>query len=248
MGDKINEDFVGIHLESGGSWVFTIADKIGYISEANILLEEIICKLFNACETFIHPTEVECSIRLYSKDISIKSIDPSITNPKTELKSVDDTSITNENGLTVNDIPFRSSIQQSEYNDVQIIANLKFNGIKSRIKLSDNDGWIDSKNNHLVKPARFDEIYDGQADYDPIEIQIRHIPSSAVDSNANIGFGIHLISRTDIWFEETPIGQANRHRFEAFIKRLFEEFDIIDTEVVSRHPEWMLQKFLPADI
>lgn len=47
MGENVNEDFVGIHLDSGGSWSFVIPGEMERISEQIDRVELEMIELMN---------------------------------------------------------------------------------------------------------------------------------------------------------------------------------------------------------
>jgi hypothetical protein len=240
---EINEDFIGTHSDSGGIWTFIIPGEIAYISESIDRFATVAHDLFAACEGFIRPIELEYPVQTYSKDGPIESIHPMNETTDVEILSVERKTIADESGLTADDIPFKSHNQQGE--GVNYIGEMESVHTESFFTVKDYDGWIDRTNTQYVKPARLDKIYDGQATHDPIGIRLGHraIPARTADTNST--FGISIESSTDVWFEETPVGRANRHRLEAFFERLFERFNVVDTMVTGRGPNERLRAFFP---
>lgn len=243
MTDKINEDFVGIHLDSGGIWTFIIPGKVEHISECIDRFEEIAYGVFNACEGFIRPTEIGYSVQTYSDDGPLESVNSMNDTADVELLSVERKTIVNESGLTAEDIPFESYAHQDE--GVRRIGDIVSTRTQTHLKLNAYDGWVDQTDERYVKPARFDEVYNGKAKHDPIGIRLDHGTTSASTADANSTFGIAIESPTDIWFEETPIGRTNRRQLETLFERLFERFDVVDTDVTSRKSNQKLREFFP---
>lgn len=240
MTDEINKDFVGIHLDSGGTWSSIIPGKIERISGQIDRVECIAHQLFGACEGFICPTEIEYSIRIYSEDGPIESIDPMDDTANIELLSTERKTITDEDGLSAEDIPFGAYAHQD---DICFIGDIEIIQASVSLKLHEYDGWIDRTDDQYVKPARLSTVYDGQAKHDPVAIRLYHIPASHADTS--IDFVISIISPTNVWFEETPVGRANRRRLKAFFERLFGRFDIIDTTVTAKGKNERMIELLP---
>lgn len=243
MTDNINRDFVGIHLDAGGTWSFGIPIEIERISESFNRFEGVARKLFGAFEGFIRPTELEYSVQTYSRDGPIGLINPINEQVDMEMLSVERNTIVDESGLTADDLPFESYTNQRE--GVRCIGDIESTRTQTRLTLNDYDGWIDRTTDQYAKSARLNTVYDEQAKHDLIGIQLYHMLSSACTDDRSTEFVISIASPSDIWFEETPVGRANRRRLEAFFERLFERFDIVDTSVTSRGKNQKLRDFLP---
>lgn len=243
MDDKINEHFVGVHPDSGGIWSFTLPGEIARISESIGRVEDIVHELFDACEGFIRLTGIEYFIWTYSGDGPVESIDPRNEIADVKLLSSEKKELSDDIGLTADDIPFESFVDRSE--NFYFISEIESTRVQTRIRLSNYDGWVDRTNNQYVKPARLRKVYDGQAKRDPIAIRLYHIPVSSQTLGTNMGFVISISSPTNIWFEETPIGRVNRRRLEAFFERLYDRLDIVDTTVTSSRKNETLRELLP---
>lgn len=233
MTDTINEDFVGIHLDAGGSWSFIFPGEIERISEQINRFETVTHELFAVCEDFIRPTELEYSVQTFAEDGPIRAIHSRDNTATVDLVSVERKTIADENGLTADDIPFESYTHQSE--DIYGIGDIEVTQAQTWLTLNDYEGWIDRTDDQHVKPARYDKVYDGRAKHDPIEIRFdyRATPKQSADTNST--FGINIKSPSDIWFEDTAIGQTNRRRLEAFFEQIIDRFNIVDTMVLSRN-------------
>lgn len=245
MTETVNEDFVGLHHDDGGNWLFTVLGEIEYISDYLDRFEDIIGEMFAAWEGFIRPIEIEYSVQTYSGDGPIEKIHPTKETADVELQSVERETVIDENGLTASDIPFGSYGRQDE--TVQCIGEIELIRAQVYLELNGYEGWLDRTDERYIKPARFGEAFDKPAKRDPIGGRFHHASPGTVVTDPRSVFLLSIGSTTDLWFEETPIGRANRQRLEAFFARLYDQINISDVTLSPEYAASDLQAILPDE-
>ncbi len=96
-----------------------------------------------------------------------------------------------------------------------------------------------------VKVARYSEVFESQAPFDPIGIMIVPWAIPLDSGDASYRFTIYISTTTDIWFEQTSIGQENRRRLESFFERVFDNISVFDVSDTSTGQNDQFRDVLP---
>ncbi len=164
-----------------------------------------------------------------------------------ELKPLDKIpwEIKSDKGISYHE--FLSNIHSIETpkDRIKYIRQIRIDEGKTKFTIKGKDEYIDRNSKGLYAGWRFDEISDRQPEFDPIRIDISHNHLKGKDQHVEsvdpAYFEIIFWTYTDIWFENTEIGLANRDRLGNVLKKVYEKFDVCDTLFLS---DWFSEKEL----
>ncbi len=139
--NRANESFVACYDERGGSWILTVPGKITRISEQIQRYATVAERLFDACEGFIRPTEIEYPILTYSTDGPIEATYPTDGDSGVYPVSVERRTVVDKHGVTAADIPFGSF--DSATDGVHCIGDIESIREQSYVSLRGYEGWVD---------------------------------------------------------------------------------------------------------
>ncbi len=243
--DEINNSFVGMYHDAGGGWGLKTPGKVSRSSELYDRFIDVTQVVLEACEGFIRPTELEYSLRKYSADGPIESIGPTDNSYKSNLISNERHTMADDCGVSIEDLT--SNLDECQKEDICVIGDIESTRENVYITLRDYEGWINRGHRERIKPAKYNQIYEGEAYHDPIGFHIRHYTTSSKSTPRRSQFALHVNTSTDIWFKETPVGRANRTRLVEFFEELYEELEIVDAVVTSEGKNQTLRELLPNE-
>ncbi len=229
-----NIDFVAYVPRSGSSWTFYLVGKAEKVSEVTDEILDIIKKVLDINNGFFIPTKIEYSLITESEDFTANSlfgtrIEPLDRFPR-EIKS--------DNGIS--SYQFKMDVQSIETpkDVVRYIHRIKMDG-KTRFVLDGRDEYIDGKSKGLYAIICDGKVLDEQLSIGPLMIDVQQ--SSLKDESKSVEIANHayykIIFRTytDMWFEDTQIGLANRSRLRRVLKGVYDSFDVTGTLFMSDH-------------
>lgn len=222
---KKNVDFVAYMPQRESSWGFIIKGNAHELSEVYYETLDITKILFNIINDFFIPTNIEYRGN-ESKNMSLNDYFNYFKNNYKSIKFFDK-KIIFESGITYEE--FLKDINNIKFsNDRVIIINRIGISGKTKFILMNNDIYID---NHTSR-----ELYAGWDDeegllvgstFDPLTINIFH--SSTKDKNSNTAYyDIVFRSYTDMWFERSEFGLANRNRLRSVFNSIYNNFNVTD--------------------
>lgn len=219
-----NNEFVAYIPNLDCLWVFYIAGKAEKVSETYEEILVIMKKLLDLLHEFYIPTKIEYSLLTFPEDVeSGKTFD---------FRPSGGTSRTIQSTEGISFQKLMEDIQSIDFSPDEI-KNIRIIDIISgitRVSLNGNEKYIDKNSRELYKLWHYDEIVEEQPTIDLFDINIRHCrPEKGINTVYSIAFWTH----TDIWFEENEIGLKNRTRLRYVFKKLYENFDVIDTHFDS---------------
>ena len=221
------------------SWTFYIAGKAQKISETFDEILGLTKETFNILNEFTIPTRIEYILLFFSEDASANSV--------FELNLLNTTprEIKLDKGISCHG--FLADIHNiaTTKGELKYIRQIRINEGKTKFVLQGKDEYIDRNSKGLYAGWRFDDISDLQPISDPIRIDISHTSlkgeNQHVESEDPAYYKIVFWTYTDIWFENTEIGLANRNRLRNVLKKVYDNFDIVDTLFLS---DWFSEKEL----
>lgn len=238
--DGINTDFVGVQIDAGGSWSFFIPSDARRLSDCLSEFASISERLFDACEGFLQPVEVEYSVKRYSGDGPVSVLFDGGDRREAALLESDRHRIVDEDG--VSEVPIQTHRIDGE--EVACVGDIEFVRSRARIYLEEFDGWVDRGSNR-IKTTRFGEVLSSDPTEDIFFLTVTHLKAS---QNPDLESGYHLSvgTYTDLWFEDTEIGEVNRRRLTDFFGRLVDSFEFVEIRVDSkRHSDDQLRTLVP---
>lgn len=186
-------------------WWFEIRSDVDSCAGAMEETKHLCEKLFDAFEDFITPITVDYYILCYEE----ATRNPYRSDSDDYSEQIDRT-ISNGNGLDFSD--FVNSIPNNLTGDCRI-SGIKFTQANVQVVLQDG---VYSLGEHKHSSNR-----EFQPHTDPLRINLLHLPNKDISGQYPNGhYRISISARTNIWFEESDIGQKNRDILGSFFDRL----------------------------
>ncbi|WP_132061021.1 hypothetical protein [Halorussus amylolyticus] len=213
-----NESFVANRVDIDTAWVFkTVSDAepSANIEEAVSLVNDLLASF----DGFVCPTNTEYVLWIPEPD---SDGDVPVTGK-----------IESPNGLTAAEI----TTELREYTDggTGTFRRLTINGNRTRIDLKDGEHLIDATSDRY-RQWTGEEVIDQSPVEDVFRIDVFYNDSS--DDRCNY-YQIAVWTYTDIWFEDTELGERNRERLAVALDRLVDALDVIcvdfESRVISEH-------------
>lgn len=209
-----NESFVANRVDIDTAWVFKTlsdAEPSANVEEAVSLVDDLLASF----DGFVYPTNTEYVLWVPEAD------------------SDEDVPVTGEiespNGLTTDEL----TTELRDYTDggPRTFRRLTIDGIRTRIDLEDGEHLIDATSDRYRQWTR-----EGVLEQPPAEdlFRIDVLYSDGSGSNSNY-YQVVVRTYTDIWFEDTEIGERNRERLATALSRLYETTDADSVELDSRY-------------
>jgi hypothetical protein len=245
-----NIDFLTFIPQRESSWTFFIKGKARKLSNEYMEILEITKKFFEIIDGFFIPTSMKYVLRIESHDIHVNEAFKTLGRKINPIK-VSQRFFESDHGLTYNDFYKDASSFNFPEGSVRYIGRIQITGGKTKIILEDNDEYIDRNSKGLYAycgledTLDFQELYGQQSLDDPLIIDISHSPSKGGNQYAGIDdpayYTIVFDTYTDIWFDNSTIGLANRRRLHNVFKRINDNFEVAHTFVLS---DWYAEEEL----
>lgn len=227
---KENVDFVVFVPQKVSSWEFYIKGKSMKLSEVLDETIDIVKKTFEANQDFLIPTKIKYILTIEPKDGPANII---YTEQWSNIKSLEsfDRELASEQGVTFEE--FRDDIQniKSPRGAVKRLRRVDIHG-KTRFILEGQDVYIDEHSpKDLYACWDGENVTNGKTD-DPLFIYITRY-STNVELYDPAYYRIVIRVYTDIWFEDSEIGLANRNRLRNVFRKIYDSFDVGGTLFLS---------------
>ncbi|ETA67554.1 hypothetical protein MettiDRAFT_0981 [Methanolobus tindarius DSM 2278] len=216
------------------------------------IIDEILAiteKVLEAGKDFFIPTMIEYNLRTYSKDFPANDVFSS-SEVHTKCLNFLERKLESEEGLSFQD--FKEDVQSVKSLDLVggEIRRIEISG-KTRFNLKGKDMYIDCSSTGLYAYPNYEEVLSPQQVVDslpssnPFEITISHDglknKNQHVESSDPAFYKILFWTWTNIWFEGTEIGLTNRNRLRNFLRKMYENFDVVFTShIADRYSEEQL--------
>ena len=208
-----NQSFVANRVNIDTMWIF----KVRSDAEPSTNVEEAISlvgNIFISFDDFIFPTSTEYVLWVPQSGLSENV-------PATgEIES--------SNGITADELI--TELRRQTGDGIGTFRRLTIDGNLTRIFLEDGEHLIDSTSNRYQQWAR-DGILEQPPAEDIFRIDVFYSDSSGEKYGS---YQIVVRTYTDIWFEETEIGERNRERLAVALDRLFDTIDADSVQFESR--------------
>lgn len=227
IGEK-NHDHVAVHPDQGVMfWEFVLPSDVETCEEqANEMASR--CKtLFTTFRDFLIPTEINYYVHRFPSGQKL-----SVGLSDNEHVEAIGRELLDESGITVEEVldSMRVSGSGSRW-----IPRVGFDGTKVKVKLDDGDVFA-SRSSRTIE-YRAGESIDNRPSRDLLELTLLHTPNTAYpDINAEFVTTVMVSPFSDIWFEDTAIGSANRRYLSSFLERIEDVFPVEDVERTS---DWL---------
>lgn len=228
-----NVDFLKYTPRQESTIYFYVAGKAKKISEISEEILDVTKKVIDINNGFFIPTRVECIFLDFPEDYSASDV---FDHMRMKVSQIE---IKSDKGVTFNEI--KEHVHNIVYpkDVIRYLRRIKLYG-KSKFILKNKDEYIDENSKELFKFLnRDDTVSRLSPGVDPINIYIEQSfvkgESKPVESSEPAYYDISFWSETDVWFENTEIGLANRNRLRQVVKKLYDNFDVVDSFFLS---EW----------
>lgn len=194
--------FVDERLE----WIIEIPGKA--VGVTGRIDEEIniVSSFIDSFENIIIPLEIEFVMHWSDGEMKSAAVAESATGQVSSNEGITKTNLLEAIGEFVPD---------SEVS--QLLTRVRLKRCKTRLRLSDGDHWLEAGSSRF---RVFDgETPDGEAPADVFTISIF---DKDPFTDGPTEYEVYLRSNTDIWFEDTQVGQTNRRRLIEGIRNFVE--------------------------
>lgn len=213
MSSEKNESFVVNRGDIETKWIFEKLSDVNPTANINEFLS-VLNYLFNALDGFVYPTNIEYVLWVPRSD----SDEPV---PVTgEIESPD--------GITASELT--AEIQDHSETGAGTFRRLTINESKTSIKLKDGEHLIDTCSD------RYRTWMDGDVlEHPPAEdlLKIDIFYGSGSDNRSH-DYQIIIRTYTDIWFENTKVGECNRERLADALNQFCDAIDVDRIDFESR--------------
>lgn len=226
-----NLDFIAYTPQWSSAWRFFIRGTTWNLSQVYDEIIYLTKKFFTISDEFFIPTKLYYPLSTKPYDCQIYQY---FLLSKLNFESIDffEKEIKSESGISFND--FHNDIltikTQEQY--IRYINRVDLWG-KTCFSLGSNEVYINNNSpKELYAYWDYDEVDLDVSTTDPITISLIHSSwkgNNEVEIIDPAYYEIVIRSNTDIWFESSETGLINRNILRNFIKKLYQNFDIVDT-------------------
>jgi hypothetical protein len=236
-----NIDFVAFAPQSDTSWSFYIAGKARKISEVTEEILDITKKVLDTNKGFFLPTKIEYVLTTESEDFPayrLFSFAERLCGTKIEPLNRFPREVKSDDGISYDQLKKDVQSIENPKNVIRYIRKITMDG-KTRFVLEGRDEYINGKSKGLYAIIRDDKVLDKQVGTSPLRMSIEQTTSTYERKDLEITdpayYQIRFRTYTDIWFENTPIGLANRGTLRKVLRGIYDGFDVIGLLFMSDH-------------
>lgn len=223
----MNKDHVAIKPSLDANWTFLVPSTSNTCSAEADEIIETCSKLFEAFEDFVVPVEATYNLQTFPAD----SLVPTSPNGSPDER-IDSQEIVKENeeGIQFETLfeKYSTSSESAYY-----IPELRINRTKVMMYLESGDVYVDRENHSVFYKGNVPQ--DQVPTYDPLSFEVTHLADLDDVVSTNFVIVIRVRTKTDIWFENTDIGEVNRSRLQALLERIESNLPV---ESVRRETGW----------
>lgn len=241
-----NIDFLAYTPQYESRWNFFIRGKT---RKASGIIDEILDvteKVLEAGKDFFIPTMIEYNLLTYSEDFPANDVFSSSDAYIKHLKYLK-RKLESEEGLSFQEFTEDVRSIRPSKNVGGDIRRMEISG-KTRFNLKGKDVYIDCSSKGLYVDPDYEEALSPQRVMDslplsnPFYITLFHYSSKEggqyLKSSDPTYYHIVFWTWTNIWFEDTEIGLTNRNRLRNFLRKMYENFDVVFTShIADRYSE-----------
>lgn len=235
-----NVDSVVYNPQDESSWTFYIKGKARTISEAYHEIIGMTEKVLGFSEGFFVPTKIEYNVLTYSEDLPANRIFSFADRLcGFEIKPLDRIHRDLESNKEISYHEFEMDIQSIGTSEdvVREIRRIELDG-KTKFVLKGGDEYVDCNSKGLYVAWTYDdEVSDERPGLNPLNITISHESLKGHSEHVNLTdpayYRIVFRTYTNMWFENTEIGFANRNRLRNVLRKVYDNFDVAFTLFLS---------------
>lgn len=229
--NNMNRDHVAISTATAVTWNFIVPSEATTCADQASEMTDICAQLFDAFGDFLTPIGLRYGIAIYSEDREIPYGDGQ-TEPVEEVVQ----ELRDESGITASDFVTSTHV---DYPGVRWIPRVGFDNNQLKIRFKDGDRYVDRSD--CVAYVKRNPV-NWNPTWDPLEIKVGHVPNrSYEDIDAEYIYRISVGLLSDVWIEQSDLGEINQTYLSAFLNRLAEAiaFKQIKRDVDSMSDLWI---------
>lgn len=222
----MNKDHVAIKPDLDMNWTFLVPSTASTCSEEAREMTETSSLFFQTFGKFVVPVEATLYLQTFPAGSSVPTSERG--DPEKRINSQEITEFDSE-GIEFTDLFSECDSTNLAY----YIPEIQINRVKVNMRLQSGDVFVD-RNNHSVT-YNVNTPQDRAPTYDPLYFELTHLANLDDIVDTDFVLVLRVRTKTDIWFEETGIGESNRKRLRAFLKRIESTLPVQD---VRRQTDW----------
>lgn len=222
-----NRDHVAIYPSTEALyWAFVCPSSAQTCAEQAVEMKTRCEALFESFGEFVVPTELSYHVHSFPEGYEL----PASTEDR-ERVEVQERQLQSEDGIAVEEF-LDSAAVAGQY--ARWIPIVEFDRLKVKVRLEQGEVYAD-REHHCVG---YDggESLDETPIWDPLTVRIAlHPNTSHSEIDAEYLTSLTVTPRSDLWFEDTDIGEANRMLLSDFLERVDQQLPV---ETVQRVSDW----------
>lgn len=229
--NKESNNHIAISTASGVVWDFVIPAEEMMCSEQATEMTTLVKQLFDTFETFLTPIELEYGIALYAEDRIPPFGDETVEPVETIRRKLRD-----ETGVTASDFVTSTRVAQS---GARFMPRIPISHNRLQMWFGDDDQFVDRTD--CVSYLKGEPV-NWEPTWDPIELVVLYVPNSHHErSCSEYTFRIRVSLHSDVWIEQTELGDRNREYLSQFLERIgnIRSVKFVEREVYSMSDFWI---------
>lgn len=216
---KPNEEVVAYRPEEDTEWGFVVPVRPDSVTG---LLEEtlsVVEDCYEGFSEFVSPKEVRCVVRSIEEDVEISDLE-SVNHG--DCRDVGLT-LSSSDGIALDEVTSVVRGLDDSTFPQKFVPTIQFNRPAVEIALADGVYDVGITSSHYVDPEG-----SGNPANPPLEVEIRTYEYADPPE-----ITVSVFLNTDVWFEDTETGAANRRRLQEFLERMADVLDATDVDYWS---------------
>jgi hypothetical protein len=219
-----NRDHLAILPNLETYWSLSVPSDVVTCSVATKEMINICSHIFQSFDGFVQPFGISYKILLYPEGQKVPYEN------QTEFIETIERELHSDEVLDIDD--FITSTQITT-NEARWIPRVYFNHNRVKIQLKDGEKYIGRTESCVV--YRHGDSLENDPTYDPLELEIWFAPNHEKSLDSDFVFYIKIKAHSDIWFEDSDIGKANRRNLSSFLARITSELPV---GTIRRESNW----------
>lgn len=237
----VNDNKIAVNSEYGASFSLLLKSSASDLEESVEQTIETHDRIRRLTDDLLRPTAVEYAVNVFDEPHAVAGV----IHPREGVapNEVIRRSLSDPRGVDGTQI--RDDFENLEHDGYALMREIEWTRCKTLVTLDDGEHWVDRDSSRVQKHRHGEWL--GAARVDPISIRIRHIHTpQTVDSSAPSLFALVVSVNTDLWFDETVVGETNRPRLQSVLNSLVTDPDLVEVRLEPRrHTESRIREFLP---
>lgn len=214
-----NRDHVAVYSDRRYEWTFVVPSVAEEAAEHGTEIVALCKSVLANCENFLTPTRITTYVRRYDRGTEYPfESDGAAPHETTESVVEDADGVRAERYETSLDLPRGYPFR---------IPRIYFDHTRVRVCLEDGLHDADRTQNCFLYSD--EERLDQEPTVDPVSVSIAHAQNmDHSEITADFVYYVEVALNSDLWFEDTGIGQDNREQLRRFLDRLDSEISSVE--------------------